>query len=159
MVAYNKQLQKIVGVNIRDYRKISGKYKIGDKNGKGSEYILYTDSMIFEGEYKNGKRNRKRKDYYHNGDLEFEGEYSNGKRNGKGKEYYYGRKLKFEGEYLNGDKWNGKGYNIEGIIDIQIKDGSGKGKEYDNDGKLTFEGEYLNGKRNEKENNIIKMVN
>ena len=88
MVAYNKQLQKIVGVNIRDYRKISGKYKIGDKNGKGSEYILYTDRMIFEGEYKNGKRNGKGKDYYHNGDLEFEGEYLNGKRNGKGKEYY-----------------------------------------------------------------------
>ena len=39
--------------------------------------------------------------------LVFEGEYSNGQRNGKGKEYYYDGKLKFEGEYLNGQK-NGK---------------------------------------------------
>ena len=35
--------------------------------------------------------------------LEFEGEYLNGLRNGKGKEYEYG-KLIFEGEYLNGEK-------------------------------------------------------
>jgi len=31
----------------------------------------------------------------------FEGEYLNGKRNGKGKEYYNNGKLQFEGEYLN----------------------------------------------------------
>ena len=41
----------------------------------------------------------------------FEGEYIQGKRNGKGKEYYDNGKLKFEGEYLNGKNWNGKGYN------------------------------------------------
>ena len=41
------------------------------------------------------------------GKLEFEGEYLNGERNGKGKEYYNG-KLEFEGKYLNG-KRNGKG--------------------------------------------------
>ena len=39
----------------------------------------------------------------------FEGEYLNGKRNGKGKEYYHNCKLKFEGIFLNGKKWNGKG--------------------------------------------------
>ena len=32
----------------------------------------------------------------------FEGEYKNGRKNGKGKE------LLFEGEYLNGKRWNGK---------------------------------------------------
>ena len=32
----------------------------------------------------------------------FEGEYLNGKKNGKGKEYYFNGKLKFQGEYLNG---------------------------------------------------------
>ena len=42
-----------------------------------------------------------------NGNLAFEGEYLNGKRSGKGKEYKYG-KLIFEGEYLKGEKWNGK---------------------------------------------------
>ena len=40
--------------------------------------------MIFEGEYKNGKRNGKGKEYSSDGDLIFEGE--NGKRNGKGME-------------------------------------------------------------------------
>ena len=39
--------------------------------------------------------------------MRFEGEYLNGEKNGKGKEYY-GDKLEFEGEYLNG-KRNGKG--------------------------------------------------
>ena len=35
------------------------------------------------------------------GELSFEGEYLNGKRNGKGKEYGWGGELKFEGEFLN----------------------------------------------------------
>ena len=51
----------------------------------------------------------------------FEGEYLNGDRNGKGKEYYDNGKLKFEGEYLNGKIWNGKGYNIKGILEFEIK--------------------------------------
>ena len=38
--------------------------------------------------------------------LIFEGEYLNGKKHGKGKEYYYNGKLKFEGEFLNGNQWN-----------------------------------------------------
>ena len=38
---------------------------------------------------------------YWNGKLQFEGEYLNGKRNGKGKEYWNDGKLKFEGEYLD----------------------------------------------------------
>ena len=33
------------------------------------------------------------------GNLIFEGEYINGFRNGKGREYYYNGKLKYEGEY------------------------------------------------------------
>ena len=41
------------------------------------------------------------KEYYSDDKLEFEGEYLNGERNGKGKEYKYA-KIKFEGEYLNG---------------------------------------------------------
>ena len=41
---------------------------------------------MFEGEYLNGERNGKGKEYdYDNGKLEFEGEYLNGERNGKGK--------------------------------------------------------------------------
>ena len=42
------------------------------------------------------------RNYYNNGEIEFEGEYINGERNGKGKEFNYNGKLKFEGEYKNG---------------------------------------------------------
>ena len=61
MLIYNKQLQKKFEVNIRDYKRLSGKYKINGKNGKGSEYISNKDILIFEGEYIKGKKwNRKR---------------------------------------------------------------------------------------------------
>ena len=133
--------------------------------------IRYNDKLIFEGEYLNGKRNGKGKEYKF-GRLKFEGEYLNGERNGKGKEYYGGY-LIFDGEYLNGKRWNGKLYTNDDNISYEIKNGkgkyielnfrdqflfegeyingerNGKGKEY-NFGKLKFEGEYLNGKRNGK---------
>ena len=47
--------------------------------------------------------NGKGKEYDYLGELIFEGEYLNGEKNGKGKEYRNG-KLIFEGEYLNGKK-------------------------------------------------------
>ena len=106
----------------------------------------------FEGEYLNGEKNGKGKEFNDYGKLLFEGEYLNGKRSGKGKEYYYQNidplkfsydmerirkeiesikigELMFEGEYKNGKRWNGKG------------------KEYDYFGKLIYEGEYLNGEK------------
>ena len=64
--------------------------------------------MEFEGEYLNGKKNGKGKEYCYD-NLKYEGEYLNGKRNGKGKEYDGFGKIKFEGEYLNGERWNGYG--------------------------------------------------
>ena len=57
----------------------------------------------------------------------------------KGKEYYFNGKPKFEGEYLKGKRWNGKGYNINDIVDLEIKDG--KGKEY-YDSKLKCSEEF-----------------
>ena len=159
MIIYNKQLQAKFGVDIKNYKKISGKYKISEKNGIGEEYNLYTNLLVFEGEYLNGKRNGKGKDYYDNGKVEFEGKYLNGKRNGKGKEYDYdgnlryggeylngkrkgeeyyynvnpihcNSKLRFKGEYLNGKKWNGNIYNINGKIESEIKEGRGHIKEF-----------------------------
>ncbi len=112
LIIYNKKLQKIFGIDIITYKKLSGKYKIGEKNGEGREYTLIGDKLIFEGEYLNGKRK------------------------GKGKEYYHDGKLRFEGEYLNGKMWNGKGYNKLGEIDFEIKDGKGLIKEYYDNGKL-----------------------
>ena len=67
MIIYNKQWQKKIGVNIQDYKKASDRYKIGGKNGKGSEYAKYTNKLLFEGEYINGKRNGKGKEYNYNG--------------------------------------------------------------------------------------------
>ena len=127
MIIYNKHLQNKFGVNIEDYKKISGKYRIIE-NGYGKEYKLDTNDLIFEGEYLNGKRNGKGKEYHSNGKLEFEAEYLNGERNGKVTKYDSNGKLIFEGEYLDGKR-------------------NGKGKEYYDDGKLKFEGEYLNGER------------
>ena len=48
-----------------------------------------------------------------NGKLWFEGEYLNGKRNGKWKEYNHKDNILFDGEYNNGLIWNGKGYDAE----------------------------------------------
>ena len=185
IIIYNKEFQKMFSVDIKDYGNISRKYKINEKDGKGREYIIYTNILIFEGEYLNKKRNGKGKEYYKNGKLMFEGEYLNGKRwngkgydkngiiefeikngNGKGKEYNYNNELIFEGEYLNGEK-NGKGkeydYNNRLKFEGEYLNGerNGKGKEYYDKDKLMFEGEYLNGKRwNGKgyDKNIIMIV-
>ena len=127
LISYNKELQKMLLVDIK---KNSRKIKIAEKNGKWKEYLKNTNIIIFEGEYLNGKRNGKGKEYYDDSELKFKGEYLNGKRNGIGKEYL--RKTNiiiFEGEYLNGKR-------------------NGKGKEYYDDGEIKFKGEYLNGKRN-----------
>ena len=51
----------------------------------GKEYVTLNNDLLYEGEYVNGKRNGKGKEYYDDGALEFEGEYINGKRNGKEK--------------------------------------------------------------------------
>ena len=38
LITYNKKSQKIIGVDIEDYKETSRKYKIIEKNGKGREY-------------------------------------------------------------------------------------------------------------------------
>ena len=59
------------------------------KEGKGyiKEYTCSGNFLLYEGEYLNGERNGKGKEFYYDGKLKFEGEYLNGERNGKGKEY------------------------------------------------------------------------
>ena len=93
LIMYNKQLQERLSVDIEDYKEVSGKYKIAEKNGKGREYELNTNKLIFEGEYLNWKRNGEGKEYDYDGRLRFEGEYLNGERKGKGKEYYSDGKI------------------------------------------------------------------
>ena len=52
-------------------------------NGKGKVKEYYDDKLNFEGEYLNGKKSGKGKDYDYQGDLIYKGEYLNGERNPK----------------------------------------------------------------------------
>ena len=61
IIIYNMKLQEKIKVNIEDYKRLSGKFKKGEKNGKGCIYILNTDILIFEGEFINGKKMEKEK--------------------------------------------------------------------------------------------------
>ena len=76
-------------------------YELKKGNGKVREYDN-EGLMIFKGEYLDGRRNGKGKEYEY-GKLIFDGEYKYGVRNGKGREYRNG-KLIFEGEYKYGKK-------------------------------------------------------
>jgi len=68
LMKYNKKLQAIAGLNLIDFRKFSGKY-IKENCGKIEIYNSYNDRLIFEGEYFNGIRNRKGKEYNEEGKL------------------------------------------------------------------------------------------
>ena len=46
MIVNSRELQKICSIDIEDYKEKSGKYKIGEKNGKGKEYIINTNILI-----------------------------------------------------------------------------------------------------------------
>ena len=75
-----------------------------EKRGYIKQFFGF-DELLFEGEYLNGERNGKGKEYYFDFEnkfdekIKFDGEYLNGKRNGKGKEYYDNGSLAFEDEY------------------------------------------------------------
>ena len=175
IIKYNKHMQNIININLLDYKIFSGTYIKFESNEKVKEYNSRDNELVFEGEFANGKRNGKGKEYYSGGDLKFEGEYKNGKKC-NGREYDVYGHLIFEGEYQNGKKWNRKGYFnhrynnnkiiyslIDGkgyvkeccgysnflIYEGQYLNGerNGKGKEYDINDVLIFEGEYKNGKR------------
>ena len=122
LIRYNKRFQKMFEIDIENYKKRSCRYKTGEKNGKGQEFTLGKNKLIFEGEYIDGRKC------------------------GKGVEYHeFNGKIKFEGEYLNGKWWNGTWYNINGEKEYEINNGNGNIKEYYPNGKLKFECEYVNG--------------
>ena len=147
IIKINKSIQNKLNINILNYQLFSKKYIEYDTNNIVKEFNINNDKLKFEGEYLNGRRNGKGKEYM-DGTLIFEGEYLNGKRNGKGKEYGKDRKLIFEGEYLNGKKWLGKLYDKkDNNIIYELIDGKGFVKEYNIKSNLIFEGEYLDGKR------------
>jgi len=59
LFTYNKNIQKKLNINIIDYILFSKILKIAERNGKGKEYSAINKKLMFEGEYKNGKRNGK----------------------------------------------------------------------------------------------------
>ena len=84
-------------------------------NGTGQVMEFENDNLIFDGNYLNGKRDGRGKEYFSNGSLKFKGKYQNDKRNGKGTEYYYNTDIKkFIGNYRNGKRWDGKLIKYEG---------------------------------------------
>ena len=163
IINYSKSLQNVLNINIINYKILYGKYIEYESNGKAKEFSSYDDHLIYEGDYFNGKRNGKGKEYDEDERLKFEGEYLNGKRNGKGKEYdIYGDEIIFEGEYLNGKRWNGKIYDHDGHSTYELKNGNGYFKEYYEDENylsLEFEGVYKNGEKNGKGKEYYDYVN
>ena len=133
LVKHNKNFQKIININIINYKYFSRRYIEYGQNGKGKEYNFF-GILEFEGDYKNGQRNGNGTEYNLNATIRFKGEYLNGKRHGEGKEYYCSEHcnycngtLKYKGEYKNGKR-------------------NGKGKEYYRECYLKFDGEFLNDK-------------
>ena len=61
MIIYSKKAQKKFLIDIETYKNESGRYFIGEKNGEGKEYKLKTNVLIFEGNYKKGKKMEKEK--------------------------------------------------------------------------------------------------
>ena len=144
--------------------KFEGEYFHG-KKWNGIEYVYKEDKDNIINEFKNGKGYIIEKERDHGQLIYFEGEYLNGKRNGKGKEYdidklvfegeyLYGNKIKgrayvkgkleYEGEYLYNRKWNGKGFDINGNMLYELKNGNGYCIYYHWNEELEFEGEILN---------------
>ena len=77
LVRYNKSIQKNLDISIINYKHFKGTYIIYESNGIVKEFNAYDDTLRFEGEYLNWKRNGKGKEYYWDNSLEFEGEYLN----------------------------------------------------------------------------------
>ena len=50
LINYNKKLQSKLLIGFEYYKITSYKYKIGERDGKGKEYMKNTDILIFEGE-------------------------------------------------------------------------------------------------------------
>ena len=146
-------------------------YKISKGKGFIEEYEfnIFDDNIkdsytkkLFEGEYLNGEKHGKGKEYNNKGEIIFEGEYYKGLRwNGKGKEYDNKGEIIFEGEYYKGLRWNGKGIekyndNVYDDNDEIIFEGEyykglrWNGKVYDYEDNKIFESEYKNGIKSEK---------
>ena len=99
-----------------------------ERNGYGREFEINGETIIYSGEWNNGRREGRGTEF-HDGNALYNGEWKSGLRNGSGKEMDKNGRIVFEGV------WN---Y------------GKGKGKEMDKNGRVVYEGEWSNGTRNGK---------
>ena len=107
----------------KEYNKLDqliyvGEYLHGERSGRGTEYDPENKNEIYEGEYLHGERNGKGTEYQ-NREIIFEGEYKNGKRY-EGMEYwnYYDGDIytHFEGVCKQNGKTEGKIYTDFGNV-------------------------------------------
>ena len=56
LIKISQKIKDILNINLIHYKLFSGRYFIGKKNGKGKEFDLSNDQIIFEGDYIDGKR-------------------------------------------------------------------------------------------------------
>ena len=59
LIAYNKYFQGKLNKSLLNYKLMSGKYIILESNNKAKIYSAYTDELMTECEYLNGKKKRK----------------------------------------------------------------------------------------------------
>ena len=134
-----------------------GKYYIGEfnknnslPNGKGIKYNP-DGTVLYMGEFVDGKFDGKGEYLYRNSKKFFIGEYKNGLRNGKGIIYYPDGRINVENNYVNDQKEGEGRYICEdgSIYNGFWKNGlfTGRGKEFYSNGDLRYEGEYVDGRR------------
>ena len=75
LINHNKKIQKKLNIDIENFKKESQRYRIILENGKGQEFLINTNYLIFEGEYKNGKKHGIGYEYYYNKNLTLDEEY------------------------------------------------------------------------------------
>ena len=162
LIRYNKKIQKRLGIDIQDYKLFNGIAVTIEENGKAIEYDNYNDIIIFEGEFKQGKKNGKGKEYNSDGKMIYEGEFLYGKRHGRGKEYDGDGLLIYDGEYSSNERHGkGKEYYKQRLIyeeNIKMEKNLVKGKNIINLVKSFLKGNFYTEEKMEKEKNIILMV-
>ena len=104
LLNHNKKIQKKLKIDIERFKKLSQRYRIILENGICREFLINTNYLLFEREFKDGKKHGRSYGYYYNKDLSLDEEYLNWQKSKENKIYsfIFKRNLKFEGEYFKG---------------------------------------------------------
>jgi hypothetical protein len=99
--------------------KYVGEIENGLPNGQGTQ--ISNAGFNYEGDWKDGERHGTGKITFSNGEI-YQGEFKYHKRHGKGV-YTYPDGRYMIGEWLGGKKWNTKGYDNNGNLEVEVKSG------------------------------------